>query len=71
MGMIISWICIKNGKSIIAAMVFHFIVNMSQELLDITQNTKCIESVVLIIVAAIILYDRKMFFSKEHLAEKD
>ncbi|WMW23016.1 MmRce1 family CPBP family CAAX prenyl protease [Methanolobus mangrovi] len=71
MGMIISWICIKNGKSIIAAIVFHFIINMSQELLDITQNTKCIETVILILVAAaIIVYDRKMFFSKEHLAEK-
>ncbi|WP_319509106.1 MmRce1 family CPBP family CAAX prenyl protease [uncultured Methanolobus sp.] len=71
MGMIISWICIKNNKSIIAAMVFHFIVNMSQELLDITQTTKCIETVVLIVVAgAIIIYDKEMFFSKEHLAEK-
>ncbi|WP_445475286.1 MmRce1 family CPBP family CAAX prenyl protease [Methanococcoides methylutens] len=70
MGMIISWICIKNRKSIIAAIVFHFIVNMSQEILDISQTTKCIETVVLIIVAAaIIAYDREMFFSREHLAE--
>ncbi|WP_135611398.1 MmRce1 family CPBP family CAAX prenyl protease [Methanococcoides sp. AM1] len=70
MGMIISWICIKNRKSIMAAIVFHFIVNMSQEILDISQTTKCIETVVLIIVAAaIIAYDREMFFSREHLAE--
>ncbi|WP_292470532.1 MmRce1 family CPBP family CAAX prenyl protease [Methanolobus sp.] len=71
MGMIISWICIKNGKSIIAAMVFHFIINMSQELLDITQNTKCIETVVLIFVAVLLIaYDREMFFSRKHLAER-
>ncbi|UGV41715.1 CPBP family intramembrane metalloprotease [Methanococcoides orientis] len=70
MGMIISWICIKNGKSIIAAIAFHFIVNMSQEILDISQTTKCIETVVLIVVAAaIIAYDREMFFSREHLSD--
>ncbi|KGK97704.1 hypothetical protein LI82_07940 [Methanococcoides methylutens] len=70
MGMIISWICIKNRKSIIAAIAFHFMVNMSQEILDISQNTKIIETGVLIIVAAVIIaYDREMFFSREHLAD--
>ncbi|MEL4304322.1 MmRce1 family CPBP family CAAX prenyl protease [Methanococcoides sp. LMO-2] len=70
MGMIISWICIKNRKSIIAAIAFHFIVNMSQEILDISQTTKMIETGVLIIVAAAIIgYDREMFFSREHLAD--
>jgi membrane protease YdiL (CAAX protease family) len=68
MGMIISWICLKNGKSILAAILFHFIINISQEILNITQMTKCIETVVLTAVAAaIIVLDRKMFFSKEHL----
>ena len=71
MGVIISWFCIKNGKSVIAAILFHFIVNMSQEMLEITQITKCIETVVLIVVAAaIIAIDKEMFFSKEHLAER-
>ena len=68
MGVIISWICIKNRKSIIAAIVFHFIVNMSQEMLEMTQITKCIQTVVLIVVVvAIIAIDKEMFFSKEHL----
>lgn len=68
MGVIISWICIKNGKSIIAAILFHFIVNMSQEMLEMTQITKCIQTVVLIVVVvAIIAIDKEMFFSKEHL----
>jgi hypothetical protein len=69
--MIISWICIKNGKSIIAAIVFHFIVNMSQEILDITQTTKCIQTAVLLIVTiALIAYDREMFFSRAHLGKR-
>ncbi len=68
MGFIIIWICAKNRKSIIAAVVFHFIINISSEILEITQVTKCIETVVLIVVAAVIIaIDKEMFFSEEHL----
>ena len=71
MGVIISWICIKNRKSIIAAILFHFIINISQEMLEMTQITKCIETVVLtVVVVAIIAIDKEMFFSKEHLTER-
>ncbi|AKB25202.1 hypothetical protein MSMTP_1733 [Methanosarcina sp. MTP4] len=69
LGMIISWICIKNGKSIPAAILFHFIINISQEALDMTQTTKCIQTFVLIVfAAAIIAYDKELFFSEKHLA---
>jgi hypothetical protein len=68
MGVIISWMCIKNGKSVLAAILFHFVINLSQEILAITQFTKCIETVVLIVVVAVIIaLDKEMFFSKEHL----
>lgn len=64
MGVIISWICIKNGKSVIAAILFHFIVNMSQEMLAMSQTTKCIETAVLTVVAAVIvILDKEMFFA--------
>jgi hypothetical protein len=37
-------------------------------MLEITQITKCIETVVLtVVVVAIIAIDKEMFFSKEHL----
>ncbi len=66
MGVIISWLCIKNKKSVMAAILFHFIVNMSQELLAITQTTKCIETLVLAVVAAVIVvFDKEIFFRKE------
>jgi uncharacterized protein len=69
MGVLISWICIKNGKSILAAILFHFLINISQEALNMSQTTKCIQTVVMIaVVAVIIASDKKMFFSKEHLA---
>lgn len=68
MGIILSWICIKNQKSILAAILFHFIINLSQEILNISQLTKCIETVVLLVIAAIIVIaDRKMFFSTAHI----
>jgi len=66
MGIIISWFCIKNKKSVIAAILFHFIINITQEMLEITQVTKCIETAVLVIVAVVIIaLDKEMFFSKE------
>ncbi len=68
MGVIISWMCIKNGKSVLAAILFHFVINLSQEILAITQITKCIETMVLIVVVAVIIaLDKEMFFSREHL----
>ncbi|AKB65695.1 MmRce1 family CPBP family CAAX prenyl protease [Methanosarcina mazei] len=68
MGVVISWICIKNGKSVLAAILIHVSINFLQEALQMTQFAKCIETVVITIVAAIILAsDKEMFFSKEHL----
>lgn len=65
MAFIISWLCQKNGGSITAAILFHFIINLSQEALEITQITKCIETGVLLIIAAVIVVtNRKMFFDK-------
>ena len=71
-GIIISWICIKNNKSILAAILFHFIINLSQEALQITQFTKCIETLVLIVIATIIVItNMKMFFDKPLRAQKE
>jgi membrane protease YdiL (CAAX protease family) len=67
MGVIISWICPKNRKSVMAAILFHFIINMSQEIWAMSQTTKCIETVVLAAVAAVIvMLDKEMFFSPRH-----
>ncbi|MBN1857113.1 MAG: CPBP family intramembrane metalloprotease [Dehalococcoidia bacterium] len=71
MGVIISWVYIRNRSSIPAAIFFHLVVNLSQELFNITQATKCIETGVLVIVAAaIVMLDRRMFFSTAHLSEE-
>lgn len=68
LGFIITWVYIKNNRSIFACMIFHFIVNFLQEQINMTQNTKCIETVVMMIVAAIIVICNKdAFFEKRHI----
>ena len=63
---IISWICKSNRGSILAAVILHFFINLAQESLQITQTTKCIETAVLVIFAAIIvLLNKSMFFDKQ------
>jgi uncharacterized protein len=65
LGMLVSWVWLRNGKSIAAAVILHLLVNVSQEALSTTQATKCIESFVLIAVTtAIVLMDRKLFFRR-------
>ena len=65
MAFIISWICKLNRGSILAAIIFHFFINICQEALQITQVTKCIETIVLFLIAAMIVtLNRKMFFEK-------
>ncbi|NCO50783.1 MAG: CPBP family intramembrane metalloprotease [Deltaproteobacteria bacterium] len=71
MGLLISWICAKNGKSILAAILFHLIINLSQEMLNISQTTKCIQTVVLTIIAmGVIVWDKELFFSTRHLKKQ-
>jgi hypothetical protein len=65
LGILVSWVWVRNRKSIAAAVVFHFMVNLSQEALRTTQATKCIETVVLIVlIGVIVLLDRRLFFDK-------
>jgi membrane protease YdiL (CAAX protease family) len=47
LGVIVSWVCHINQRSILAAILFHFIVNLSQEGLSMTQQTKSIQTFVL------------------------
>lgn len=67
MGIIISWIYLKNGKSVIAAILFHFIINISQETWAMTQTAKCVETLILALAAAaVVAWDREMFFDRKH-----
>lgn len=63
MGVIISWLCVVNRGSILAAVVFHFVINLSQEALSMSQETKVIQTFVLAAVAMwIVLANREQYF---------
>lgn len=61
---IINWLWYKNSGSILTAVLFHAVVNF-QGILQMGQIAKCIETIVLIIIAMIIIsLNKKMFFEK-------
>ncbi len=60
---IISWFCKKNRGSILGAILIHSIINLTQEFFVVSPYTKCIQTLILIVIAAIfIIVDRNVFF---------
>lgn len=60
---IVGWVCKKNSGSILAAILFHFIINISQELFMVAPETKCLQTGVLLIYAVIVIcWDKNIFF---------
>jgi hypothetical protein len=65
MAFIISWVWELNSRSITAVILFHFFFNLAQEALNVTQATKCIETVILIIFAVVVVsLNKSLFFDK-------
>lgn len=62
LGVIISWVCHINQRSILVAILFHFIVNLSQEMLSMTQQTKSIQTFVLTGFALLIIINQSSLF---------
>lgn len=61
---LINWIYYQNNRSIIAAMLFHFMLNLSAVLFQTQQFTKCIVTILLLAVSVIIVVkDKKFFFN--------
>lgn len=61
---IINWLWYKNKGSILTAVLFHAMANF-QGILRMGQAAKCIETVVLIAIAAVIVaFDKKTFFGE-------
>ena len=68
MGFLTTWVYVKNGRSMLASIIFHLFINFMQEKIAMTQNTKCVETIVVVIAATIIvLTNRDMFFEKRHI----
>ncbi|MCG7897028.1 MAG: CPBP family intramembrane metalloprotease [Candidatus Thiodiazotropha weberae] len=69
LGVIISWVCHINQRSILVAILFHFVVNLSQEMLSMTQQTKSIQTIVLIVFALVIIRNQWPLFMRKREPE--
>ena len=68
MGFIITWVYLASDRSILACILFHLFVNFMQEKIAMTPETKCVETIVVFIAAAIIVWvKRDMFFETRHV----
>jgi membrane protease YdiL (CAAX protease family) len=60
---IISWFCKKNSGSILGAILIHTIINLTQEFFLVSPYTKCIQTLILIVVAVVfVVADKNLFF---------
>ena len=68
MGFIITWVYLASDRSILACIIFHLFVNFMQEKIAMTPETKCVETIVVFIATAIIVWIKKdMFFETRHV----
>ena len=68
LGYIIAWVYLASDRSILACMIFHLFVNFMQEKIAMTPETKCVETIVVTIAAAVIvLANKEMFFETRHV----
>lgn len=68
LGFIITWVYLVSDRSILACMIFHLVVNFMQEKIAMTPETKCVETIVVILAAAIIvIMNKDMFFETRHV----
>jgi membrane protease YdiL (CAAX protease family) len=63
---LMNWIYYKNNRSIIAAFLFHFMINLFSVLFQTEQFTKCILTAFLLLLSAfIVVGNKEFFFSKK------
>lgn len=66
---LLNWLYYKNNRNIIIATLFHAMLNLFAMLFQTEQFTKCVVTVLLLIVAGIIIMkDKKFFFSNERIS---
>ena len=63
-----TWVYVKNNRSMLATIIFHLFINIMQEKINMTPETKCIQTI-FVIIAAIIIFvtNKEMFFETKHV----
>lgn len=68
LGFITTWVYVKNNRSMLACIIFHVFVNFFQEKIAMTPETKCVQTLIVFMSAALIVFTNKeMFFGKKHI----
>ena len=63
-----TWVYVKNNRSMLATIIFHMFLNIMQEKIAMTPETKIIETLFVAILAVIaVLTNKKMFFETSHI----
>ena len=66
MAFIINWLYYRNNRSVIACFLFHLSADITMGMFHAEQFTKCIATVVMILIAVlIVIADRKLFFEEK------
>ena len=63
-----TWVYVKNNRSMLATIIFHLFLNIMQEKIALTPETKIIETGFVALAAVIVvLTNKKLFFGKDHI----
>ncbi len=63
-----TWVYVKNNRSMLATIIFHLFLNVMQEKIAMTPETKCIETVFMALAAAaVVITNKKLFFETDHV----
>ena len=67
---ILTWVYVKSDRSMASVVLLHFFVNFCQEKIALTPETKCLETlVVLVLAVCVVLANRDLFFSRDHIGK--
>lgn len=65
-----TWVYVKNNRSMLATVIFHLFINIMQEKINMSPETKCIETIFVTIAAVVIVVKNKdMFFETDHIGK--
>ncbi|MHB0876888.1 MAG: CPBP family intramembrane glutamic endopeptidase [Anaerolineae bacterium] len=59
-----SWLCYRNRRSTLAAVLFHFAVNVAGEVPQVTAAAKAVQMLLWLVALALALNDRRLFRSR-------
>lgn len=63
-----TWVYVKNNRSMLATIIFHLFLNIMQEKIAMTPETKIIETFFVFLASAVVVItNKKMFFETDHV----